>query len=458
MKVTLVNADFPSETAVPPLGLLSLAQVARLDGHGVDVRDYQLQPAVGSRDPATFARFCETSDDVLGVSVSGFSLPLVILGLRELKKSRSDLTIVLGGIGASGAAEQIMRAFPWIDAVVYGEGEETLRELLTCLEARREPSGVSGLIYRHRGLVYINKRRPRIRDLASMGKQDFHDIDLTRYQLINVISARGCPFPCTFCDVAPYWGHHHVLRPIHLVVSEIEAIACSLTPCPTFIFVDDTLTVDRTRTERLCRELGPTGANVEWACYARANDLDEPLVELMAESGCRKVYLGLESGSDRVLTAIHKGFPVETGRRAALLAHRFISIVQTSFVWGFPFETWEDFYDTLMIMAYLAAKGVCVKANVLTPLPFSRLFRELSGSMIFLPDYSPQLHLAEYALDSEPVHLIRDYPRIFPCFHVYDTPSLTAKYDLLRDMKLSPEHIWDLWTTVKGPVPTRLGS
>lgn len=458
MKVTLVNADFPSETAVPPLGLSSLAQIVRLGGHDVSVRDYQLQSVVGSRDPTTFARFCETSDDMLGVSVSGFSLPLVILGLRELRQSRPDLLIVLGGIGASGAAEQIMIAFPWIDMVIYGEGEETLWELLSCLEANREPVGVSGLIYRRQGLIHINKMRPRIGNLACLGKQDFNDIDLSKYQLINVISARGCPFRCTFCDVAPYWQHKYVFRPIDLVISEIETIACSLSPCPTFIFVDDTLTINRARTERLCRALGPAGVHVEWACYARASDLDEQLLELMAESGCRKVYLGLESGSDQILATIHKGFDSDTGRRAALLAKRFIQIVQTSFVWGFPFETWEDFYDTLMMMAYLTSKGVCVKANIATPLPFSQLFRGFSKSMVFLPDYSPQLHLAEYRLDSETVDLIKKHPRIFPCFYVYDSHSLRAKYDSLRDMKLSPEHIWDLWTLAKGPIPTRIES
>ena len=244
-------------------------------------------------------------------------------------------------------------------------------------------------------------------------------------------------------------------RPMGLITSEIESITRSMDSSPTFIFVDDTLTIDRSRTRELCRSLGPEGLGVEWACYARASDLDEQLLELMGASGCRKVYLGLESGSDRILTTIRKGFDVETGRRAALLARRFIPIVQTSFVWGFPFETWEDFYETLTMMAYLTAKGVSVKANVLTPLPFSTLFAELSESMVFLPEYSPQLHLAEYELNSPTVDLIRRYPRIFPCFYLYPSPSLTAKYDLLRKMGLSPEHIWDLWVQVKGPVPMR---
>jgi anaerobic magnesium-protoporphyrin IX monomethyl ester cyclase len=382
-------------------------------------------------------------------------LPVVIAGLKELKRTRPDLVTILGGIGASGAAREIMTAFPWIDVVVCGEGEDTLRELMDCLEAQRPPRDVSGLIYRDKDRVEANPARPRIRDLRRLGKLDFSPLDLDRYQLINVISSRGCPFPCTFCDVAPYWRRKSIARPLDFISSEIQSIKETMDTPPTFIFVDDTLTVDRRRTEELCRRLGPKGLNVEWACYARASDLDEQLLELMGGSGCRKVYLGLESGSDRILSAIRKGFDVETARRAAVLGKRFIRIVQTSFVWGFPFETWEDFYETLAMMAYLTTKGVSVKANVLTPLPFSSLFEELSETMVFLPDYSPQLHLAEYQLDSPMVDLIRRYSRIFPCFYLYSSPLLTAKYDVLRKMGLSPEHIWDLWVEAKGPVPIR---
>ena len=175
----------------------------------------------------------------------------------------------------------------------------------------------------------------------------------------------------------------------------------------------------------------------------------------MATCGCRKVYLGLESGSDHVLKEIRKGFDAETGRRTALGANEHIPIVQTAFVWGFPFETWNDFYDTLLLMAHLVSHGVSVKANVLTPLPFSALFAKYADSLRFLSDYSPQLHLAGYESHSELVNLIREHPRVFPCFFLYESDTLTQKYDVLRHMGLSPEHIWDIWELMKGPVPSR---
>jgi radical SAM superfamily enzyme YgiQ (UPF0313 family) len=456
MKITLVNTDFPSVTPVPPLGVLSLAKMCELSGHRVEVRDYQLADVEGSRDPSVFAEFCRTDAEVLGVSAPGFSLPLVILGLKEVRRLNPDIFIVMGGIGASGAAHEIMEAFSWIDAVVFGEGENTLIELLECVENKRVPEHVKGLFYRSGGRILENPKRPRVTDLQQFGILDFKYIDLDDYKLINVIASRGCPFPCTFCDVAPYWERRHVPRPLDFLVSEIETITCNVHPSPTFVFVDDTLTVSRERTERLCRELGKDGLNVEWACYARASDLDEPLLELMGSSGCRKVYLGLESGSETILKQAKKGFDTETSWRTAYLAKQYIPIVQTAFVWGFPDETWDDFYQTLLMMAYLTSKGVSVKANVLTPLPFSEVFEKQRDSMVFLPEYSPQLHLAEYDLDSDVVALIRRYPRIFPCFFLYDSPTLTKKYDLLRAMKLSPEHEWDLWIEAKGPVPKRV--
>ena len=456
MRLTLVNCDFPSVSAVPPIGLLSLAQVAKKTGHTVTIRDYQLADAEGSREPEVFAQFCDTTDDVLGISVSGFSLPLVILGLKIVKKKRPDLIIVMGGIGASGAGEEIINSFPWIDIVVYGEGEETFKELLNCLVNDITLENTAGLIYRHQGRVVKNPKRPRLKDLSKLGKLDFSMVNLKKYQLINVISARGCPFPCTFCDVAPYWERQYVMRPLEFLVVEIEEILNEAGSDIVFVFVDDTLTVSRKRTESLCRKLGPGGLNIEWACYARANDIDESLVKLMGESGCRKVYLGLESGSDKILKDICKGFNTDTAWRAAVIAKKYIPIVQTAFVWGFPSETWDDFNDTLLMMGYLASKGISVKANVLTPLPFSTHFKENQDFMTFLPRYSPQFHLAGYDLDSETVELIRQYPRIFPCFYSYDTPNLRAKYDVLRKMKMSPEDLWDLWIEAKGPAPKRV--
>jgi anaerobic magnesium-protoporphyrin IX monomethyl ester cyclase len=455
MKITLINSDFPSDTAVPPLGVLSLAQFARSRGHEVFVRDFQLAEEAERRDPDTFADFCKNTQDMLGVSVSGFSLPLVILALRKIKNEYPEKLILLGGIGASGAAIQIMNAFPWIDMIVHGEGEHTLVELLECLEKGQEPLHVQGLLYRWKRKVHANPLRPRIKNLADLGKMDFQNTDLGAYQVVNMISSRGCPFPCTFCDVAPYWGNKCVPRPTKYVISEVEEIVNLIQPTPNFIFVDDTLTLDRKRISELCYGLGRGGLQVKWACYARANDLDQNLLSLMAESGCRKIYLGLESGSDEVLCKIKKGFDAETGRQKALLARQYIPIVQTAFVWGFPFETWENFYDTLFIMGHLASKGISIKANVLTPLPFSSLYKQYVNTTVFIPDYSPQLHLAGYTDQKEIIELIKKYPRIFPCFYLYRSKTLTDKYDLLRKMNLSPEHIWDIWENMKGPVPRR---
>jgi radical SAM superfamily enzyme YgiQ (UPF0313 family) len=456
MKLTLINCDFPSVTAVPPLGVLSLAQVAQNVGYKITIRDYQLADVQGSRAPKVFAEFCDTSDEVLGVSVSGFSLPLVILGLQEVKKKRPEQIIVMGGIGASGAAEEIMNAFDWINILVYGEGEDTFKELLEALKNKTSLQTVNGLLYRKNGHVVKNPKRQRIDDLEKLGKLDFSFLDMSQYNLVNLILGRGCPYPCTFCDVAPYWERKNVVRPMEFLISEIEEISKKVKPGTVFVFVDDTLTISRERTEILCKHLGPDNLNIEWACYARANDLDEDLVKLMGTSGCKKIYLGIESGSDKILKLIRKGFDSTTAWKSAVMAKKYIPHVQAAFVWGFPEETWDDFNDTLLMMGYLVSKDIGAKANILTPLPFSSQFKDMEKYMVFMPEYSPQFHLAQYDLDSEIVKLIKQYPRIFPCFFTYFTATLKEKYNLLRKMKLSPEDIWDIWLEAKGPAPTRV--
>jgi anaerobic magnesium-protoporphyrin IX monomethyl ester cyclase len=455
VRLTLVNADLPSGRPAPPLGIVSLAHTATLAGHEVTLRDYQLATPVGSRDPATFAEFCGSDDPVLGVSTSGMTLPLVVLALRRLKAMKPELITVLGGIGAAGAAEQIITAFPWIDFVSCGEGEESLRELLDRLELSMDTSTVAGFVCRDGGRTRANPARPRICDLDGIGACSRNYLDLSRYAVVQVITARGCPFRCTFCDVAPYWGNRHTVRSVQAVLDEIEELALGHLGPMRFVFVDDTLTLDCHRVEALCAGLQKMLCPPQWGCYARADRVDEQLLALMRDSGCVKVYFGLESGSDGVLTQVKKGFDAETGRQAALLARQYIPAVQTSFVWGYPFETWEDFHETLLMMGYLVSQGVSVKANVLTPLPFSPLFSDYAESMVFLPDYSPELYLAGFQSRPELVALIRQYPRIFPCFYLYYSETLTRKYDLLREMSLSPEHIWALWEQLRGPVPLR---
>jgi len=455
VRLTLVNADLPSATPVPPLGLVSLAHTAIRAGHEVTLRDYQLAPVDGSRDPEVFASFCDTLDDVLGISTSSMALPLVVAALERIKARRPKIVTVLGGIGAAGVAQRIVAQFPWIDYVCRGEGEKALRELLDRLETRTNTSTLDGFVCRLEGKPLVNLLPERIKDLDCIEAHAWDYLDLSRYKLINVASSRGCPFPCTFCDVAPYWQRQHTVRSIGAVVNEIRAIQDRLAGPLTFVFVDDTLTIDRRRMEALCRELGALPHEMQWACYARADTLDENILKLMAECGCRKIYLGLESGSNHVLRDIRKGFDAETGRQTALMAREHIPIVQAAFVWGFPFETWSDFYETLLLMAYLVAHGVSVKANVLTPLPFSALYAKYADSMRFLPDYSPQLHLAGYESHPELVELICKHPRIFPCFYLYESDMLTQKYDLLRNMGLSPEQIWDVWELMKAPVPLR---
>ena len=455
MRLTLVNADLPSFKPIPPLGLLCIAKTATCAGHKVKLIDYQLSPAIGSRDPNIFASFCRTQDDVIGVSTSCMALPLVIAALKRLKEKRPKLVTVLGGIGAAGVGEQIIEQFPWIDYVCRGEGEECFRELLECIENESDTSLVGGFICRYNDKPKINPRPRRIKNLSQTEVNAWDYLDLTRYSVINIMTARGCPYPCTFCDIAPYWQRCYRVRSIDAVVSEIRAIQKRFSASSTFVFVDDTLTIDRHRVEMLCKQLGTLQYDIQWSCYARADNLDDDILNLMAKSGCKKVYLGLESGSDSVLNEIQKGFTSEIGCRAAIMARKHISIVQTSFVWGFPFETWKDFNETLLLMAYLVANDISVKANVLTPLPFSTIYHKYSDSLCFMSDYSPQLHLAGYESYKELLNLIEMHPKTFPFFYLYYSDTLKQKYDLLRKMGLSPEHIWHIWELVKSPIPLR---
>ncbi|NOQ21769.1 MAG: hypothetical protein GQ565_03845 [Candidatus Aegiribacteria sp.] len=106
-------------------------------------------------------------------------------------------------------------------------------------------------------------------------------------------------------------------------------------------------------------------------------------------------------------------------------------------------------------MAWLVSRNIAVKTNLFTPLPFASFCRENELSIRFQPEYSPQLLLAGYDRIPQIVDLIRQYPALFSGFYYWESESVLEKYNKLRELKFSPEHIWDIWDSKNAPIPIR---
>jgi len=446
--ITLVNPVFPSSTVIPPYGLLYLAAVLEEEGYTVDVRDYQTHTCPDSWETSYFLEFLKDSSDIIGATTYSFNLPFLMKAFTELKEDNPEKKIILGGIGATGVYTELMENFSCVDVIVRGEGEKTLPELLSAFEKDTSLKEIGGLTYRENNTVMTTPDQKRFASLDDLPYPAFDKIDFNQYLVPNIMYSRGCPFQCTFCDIAPYWDRKNSKRSLTHFLGEIKILTEEYHQ-KRIAIVDDTFVLSRKRVLKFCEALKRENLDFEWGCYGRVDLMDEDMIQKMADSGCKKVYYGIESGSNKVLQKMKKGFTIEQGLKAIDISLKYFDVVQTSFVWGFPFETMEQFHDTFFTIIHLARKGTAVKAVLLTPFPLSALYQEYKHTLNFSEEICPSLYMAGFHDKPEIIALIKAYKNVFPSFYFYDTGDVQEKYQLSKELGLSAEDIFDMWERSK---------
>jgi radical SAM superfamily enzyme YgiQ (UPF0313 family) len=159
--------------------------------------------------------------------------------------------------------------------------------------------------------------------------------------LAPLLSARGCPFGCSVCGTNTLWKRLYRPHSDERVLSEIRALRAR-SSVKTLIFLDETFTLDKRRTLRLCRSLESSGLGGNWICQTRADCVDAAILKAMRRAGCGYVNFGIESASDRLLKLLKKGMTLAQNLRATALAHEAGLKVSASFMVGLPTETAEE--------------------------------------------------------------------------------------------------------------------
>lgn len=432
---TLINAVIsPIARPVVPLGPLYLVSVLENNGYSVDFRDYEVGSHRNPLSVENFVSFATKTANVLGISCYYNLLPLVLLSVREIKRKHPGLTVVLGGPGPSVVSQKILEKFPFVDVIVKGEGERTVVELLQALTGDDKPlSDVKGISYRRGNKIYLNPPRERIKDLDEIPFPAYHRIKVTNYREFGIITSRGCPFNCAFCQVSPLWGRYNTRRSIENVIEEIALLYKKYGITRVNIF-DDLFTLHRKRVLDFCKNLKKEHLDIEWFCLSRVDAVDEEMLKKMAESGCTAIQYGVESGSNKILDLISKGFTRETAEDTIRKSLKYMKTVVTDFIWGFPFETMDDFFETIFFMSRLSKIGCIVDHNVLTPCTLSRLYNEYRKSIRF-DERLCRDHVWKRHPEWDRQHiikLIKQHPDVFPDFYYYDSDTLFQKYNLLQ--------------------------
>jgi anaerobic magnesium-protoporphyrin IX monomethyl ester cyclase len=332
-----------------PLGILYICSHLRSKGFDVEVFDTTF-----SR-PQDLIRHLQTEPpSVLGVYANLMTRKRVIEILRIAREA--GWKTVVGGPEPGAYVREYLDA--GADVVVMGEGEITMEELLPALRANAESilAKVSGIAFLdENGQVHQTASRPQIADLDAQPWPARDAIDVTRYVRtwrdahgqgsLSFITARGCPYHCRWCSHQVFGMTHRRRKPLS-VVDEVEWLLSTYRPDMVWI-ADDVFTIHHGWLRQYTAEMHRRNLRIPFECISRADRLNDEVVDMLAELGCFRVWIGSESGSQRILNAMERGVTVEQVHSAVHMCKT--RGIQTGMflMWGYEGEELQDIEATI---------------------------------------------------------------------------------------------------------------
>ena len=416
-----------------PLGLISLATIARqLRWHTsfVDpnrMADYSpgaIADAIAAQEP-----------DVVGLGSICGAYPETLRYAQAIKEHLPGSLLILGGPQASATATETLSEVAAVDYILRGEAELSFPRFLAMIVeggARCDGLGsVPGLVYRRQGEIVVTPSSDLIRDLDSLPRPDY---SLYPYwnecPSVPVEVGRGCPYGCTYCATTRYWRRRFRLFSVNRVVDQIAALASE--GGDRFDLVHDIFTLRRDWVEAFCDALLARVPGIAWDASTRLDALDEELIERMRQSGCRSLFFGIETGSERMQTRMGKRLNLGRAREALSSARRSGIETTASFILGFPDERGSDMKATVQMVFDLAIgpnRPYIIQVHLLAPLAESMLFEHLGGSVRYFGREVVQSFAT--TIDDETEAWVQANPRMFASFHGYPHPLYGRRF-LLR--------------------------
>lgn len=350
----------------------------------------------------------------------------VDLRLAEcFKKAMPNVFIVFGGPQSDITSERTIEKIEWVDFVCCGEGENTIFPFFSSLINGESDLSIPGLVYRSGGLAHKNPRPALIEDLDTLPFIDYslsQCIDTYLDKKFPIEVGRGCPFGCTFCSTNTFWGRKYGLKSPQRIVGEVKNVYEKFGRTY-FNFTHDMFTFDKKKVIETCRLLNELNLPLEWSCSARLDCLDFDLINIMADAGLNNIYLGIETGSQRMQKLINKRLKLEkTTEIIQYLSDKGIKVM-ASFIYGFPEETEEDISQTIYLMAQIInIKNTKIQAHLCTFMAGTELTRIYKDELTPV-DYYTDIN-GGFAVN-ECKDIIENYPELFEQMFEYKTELRT---------------------------------
>ena len=443
MKITLIFPPniYQTKPGMPPLGICWLAAFLRENGFP----DVSLIDSMANQysNREIIDLLIKEKPDLVGISFgtqirfSAFELA------RLIKRAFPRVPLVVGGPHPTLTAHDTLENIPEIDAVVRGEGELSFLNLAREIDGKGALDNVRGISFRDKkGNVVHNPPESPIQNLDELPfpARDLLPIEkygqttfLSKKKCINIMTSRGCPYHCVYCSTSEQWGHKIRHRSPENVVNEIEQIFRDYPFLEGLRFFDDVFTMDKNRVLAICGEINRRKLNFVWECEARANTIDREMLMAMKKSGCEFIDLGIESGSDRILSNIKKSITVAQAVEAAKAIKDAGIGLKVFFMHGLPGETYEDIKKTVFLSRHLfyevGVEGCTQGISIIYPGTELEALAKQSGT--FPKDFSwSKLYQRD-----------RSYPPLNPCIFmpIFEQPNLTYEqiYQYVRKAKFA---------------------
>lgn len=383
---------------LPPLGMAYLGAVLEKDNFDVKLID---SPVLNLTCSSLMDILKKENPDITGITSTTLSFKSAVNVAESIKKLWKDKIVIIGGPETTAEPREVMKN-ECFDIGVYGEGEMTLLELCNelCEKGREwkadDLKKIKGVLLRVGGKIVFTGLRQYIQNLDELPFPAMHLLPppekysptpatYKKLPLVPIITSRGCPNQCTFCDRSVF-GNVFRVHSAKRVVDEIEHLVNKY-GVKEIRFWDDTLTINKKRVMEICRLLKERKLDIAWTCFTRVNVVDEELLNAMKDAGCWQVSYGLESGSQKILDSMKKGITVEQSRNAVMLTKKAGLNMRAFFVMGTPDETQETLEETINFAKSLPIDVVNFYA--MTPYPGSEIYRyAVRNDMLIHKDYN----------------------------------------------------------------------
>jgi anaerobic magnesium-protoporphyrin IX monomethyl ester cyclase len=390
------------------LGLLYISAFLKRAGFSTEIFD-----STFSKREDLFARF-RAGRGVVGIYTNLITRASVLSIIREAHAN--GWTVVLGGPECANYPDQYIEHGAHV--VVMGEGEATMSELLAAL-ADRGPHrlhGIAGTVFRDEsGRLITNPERGQITDLNSIPWPDRENIDQQRYVdvwrkhhgmgSVNLITARGCPYRCNWCSHAVF-GFTHRRRSYIDCASELEHIVARWKPDQVW-YADDVFTIHHSWLFHYAAELKRRELHVPFETISRADRMmKDEVLRTLADMGCYRIWIGSESGSQRILDRMERGVKVEQVEWASRMAHRYGIQVGMFLMWGYEGETLEDMEATVELVK--RCKPDIFLTTVSYPIKNTGYYRKISDLITLQGDWAAATD-RDYVVEKRPPRAYYEY-------------------------------------------------